>query len=85
MSDMDKYCKNCRFFDDGRCRRYPPKVAQVGVPGRAKWVQHLPLMNDDDYCGEFERRVGEARSKTAIDSIPAKTASSLFRSTPENA
>ena len=85
MSDTDKHCKNCRFLDDGRCRRYPPKVAQVGAPGRAKWVQHLPLVNDDDYCGEFERGVGKPRSKSAIESIPAKSASSLFRTTSENA
>ena len=51
---METKCQDCKFFDEGRCRRYPPKAAEVGVPGRAKWVQHLPLVNPYDYCGEFK-------------------------------
>jgi hypothetical protein len=54
MSDMEIQCRECKYFDEGRCRRYPPEVAQVGEPGRARWVQHLPVVDPDDYCGEFK-------------------------------
>ncbi|MEA3226412.1 MAG: hypothetical protein U9Q07_10725 [Planctomycetota bacterium] len=84
MSETDKHCKSCRFFDKGHCRRYPPRAAQVGEPGRARWVQHLPIVNEDDYCGEFERGAKESKSKSAIDSIPSSSGSKLFRTVPES-
>ena len=84
MSDTDKYCENCRFYDKGHCRRYPPKVAQVGEPGRAKWVQRLPVVNHDDYCGEFVRNPAQLD----IKSIPQKNRpanESLLNLPPRNA
>ena len=34
-------CKECYFYEDGLCRRYPPQPAKVIVCG------------DTDWCGEF--------------------------------
>jgi hypothetical protein len=64
MSDTDKHCENCRFFDRGHCRRYPPQISQVGQPGQVKWVQHLPTVDHDDYCGEFERKLGQSGTES---------------------
>lgn len=39
-------CKNCKFFDKGECKRYPPSIGPSG------W-KILPRVDYHDWCGEF--------------------------------
>lgn len=66
MSEINECCENCRFFYKGHCRFYAPQVAQVGELGQLKRVRHLPIVNHDDFCGEFSRKPRQ----TDIKSIP---------------
>jgi hypothetical protein len=55
MSDTSERCKNCKFFDKhGKCRRYPPQVFIVRDLENIEVMRHLPPVNKDEYCGEFE-------------------------------
>ena len=84
MNHKDKHCRNCRFFDEGHCRRHPPAVAQVGEPGRARWVQRLPVVSEDDYCGEFQPKAPQSRTKSMINSLPSYGSHKAFVTSPGN-
>jgi hypothetical protein len=45
-------CGACRFYEDQRCRRWPPKRA----PGNM--LSQWPLVNPNDWCGEFAAKKG---------------------------
>jgi len=60
MSDTIEQCENCKFFDAGKCRRYPPQVFLMGEARNAKPMQYFPEVNHDEYCGEF-------KSKKSVD------------------
>ena len=54
MSETDELCEYCKYFDAGKCRRYPPKVFMIGEAWNAKPTQFFPKVNHDEYCGEFK-------------------------------
>ena len=59
MTDKKACCKNCKFLDKPICRRYPP-ARIVDVSGDAsnidsKWFTAWPMVEEDDYCGEFKQ------------------------------
>jgi len=51
---MDKICNTCRFFVEGRCRRYPPQRILalapygIGVAASSKFPETKP----EWFCGE---------------------------------
>lgn len=66
---MNECCENCRFWfrqgAKGLCRRYPPN-SKIGIKKmspmrdtieRPFFLQSRPMMQPDDWCGEWH---GEA-------------------------
>lgn len=57
---VEKLCKNCEHFDDGKCRRYPPQCP-TAVPQRNPLsgetslgvISAWPQTSPDSWCGEF--------------------------------
>lgn len=39
-------CDNCKFYDRGECKRYPPSTTPSG------WKSY-PRVEHHDWCGEF--------------------------------
>jgi hypothetical protein len=57
MSERDKQCRECEFFDKhGKCHRYPPQLFSVGAPPNRAFVEQLPNVKPDGYCGEFRHK-----------------------------
>ena len=61
----ERTCESCRWWNqidgpDGECRRYPPQVVNDG--------DAFPVMEQGDWCGEWEPR------ETNHDAEPAATA-----------
>lgn len=52
-------CKECIYFIDDRCRRFPPVPTQYGDA-------IFPKVNEENFCGEFTRLSGK-------EVIPATT------------
>jgi hypothetical protein len=44
-------CKNCGYFEQGFCKRYPRTVVFTGGDSPVKCI--YPAMQEDDWCGEF--------------------------------
>lgn len=42
-------CATCLAFDDGKCRRNPPVMGDVGM---GVW----PVVHSDDWCGQWSDR-----------------------------
>jgi hypothetical protein len=57
-ADCMPMCKTCAFYlvdpgaDFGECRRFPPVMVQEGEG----YTFSFPVVNADDFCGEFKRR-----------------------------
>lgn len=56
----DKLCRDCKYFDSGRCLRYPPFLGPHGIPDAplhgTSWSQddHQKVDPDQPCCGEFK-------------------------------
>lgn len=57
-------CGDCKFFkrrldliSEGQCRRYPGTVMVFPVQGKAQLACCMPNKHQDDWCGEFLRKV----------------------------
>ncbi len=53
----EKKCKNCMFYkktiySKGECFRYPPQLVLDPETGSANPAR--PMMEEDDFCGEFK-------------------------------
>lgn len=54
---MEERCENCRYakllghIERLICRRYPPSIR---VEGRSHDSYYFPIVNADEWCGEFE-------------------------------
>jgi hypothetical protein len=53
MSDSDKNCKNCLFYNNNKCHRFPPQVVFDSDPPGCK-VTYYPEVSENDHCGEFK-------------------------------
>ena len=64
---LEASCSTCRFFEpgdpDGECRRHAPRVQferNYNIP-KKQWLRSAyaiwPLVDLDDWCGEFDRSV----------------------------
>lgn len=58
----NKTCRNCHYFDNGYCRRYPPQVSVEIEGDGAGLLSHecasWPITSGHDWCGEFTDRTG---------------------------
>lgn len=60
---MAKSCKDCKFNIELQCRRYPPTVTTVILPGppdlmnrpslRLQHLVNFPQITDEGWCGEY--------------------------------
>jgi hypothetical protein len=50
MADDEIKCGNCRFFNDGECRRHAPVVL-----GETAEDTVWPIVSRSDWCGDFQR------------------------------
>lgn len=72
-------CSSCshRFRQDARiilCRRYPPQIVMVPLPGPANQVQpsvqaYFPAVAPDARCGEYQRNEGYAMQEVADQAL----------------
>lgn len=78
MKPSDESCKLCRFagekqyFNDYPCHRRAPMVRMVaGSQDIRMHVPTFPIMNGDDWCGEFQAETagGTDRQTEKIDPI----------------
>ena len=52
-------CKNCKWVDGRKCKRYPPKIFDIKVfedkfgKEERKYIEVSPRVNENDFCGEF--------------------------------
>jgi len=50
---VDQTCGNCRYWDNGICRRYPPYM-QARADQRPGHMTVWTATNADDWCGEYK-------------------------------
>lgn len=57
-------CGNCEYRVDQtyECRRWPPTAVVVGQNDRQRVEYRWPMMEDNDWCGEFRARRGSAQN-----------------------
>ena len=56
---IEMICINCTYYDQnemvelgkGLCKRYPPQPIQGNL-----YKSSFPVVNNQDWCGEFEER-----------------------------
>lgn len=55
-------CKDCKWFEidpgdntDGRCHRFPPNQRDMNS------VEFFVAVNNEDWCGEFEKKETKER------------------------
>jgi len=51
-------CENCRFFEDGLCKRSPPKftLQYNNIQGRDQSIVAYPDVSKNDWCGEWRSK-----------------------------
>lgn len=53
--ENERCCRNCRFYEEGDCKRYPP---QLGVDPNCEHTGNVfycfPSVDKEDWCGEFQ-------------------------------
>lgn len=50
-------CKNCAFYEEKKCRRYPPKAGSEGYSDDYVGVSfYFPSVEESDWCGEFRQK-----------------------------
>lgn len=48
-------CGNCKFFEDGDCKRFPPTVVSEPYPDTTDPFHYIyPSVRKSDWCGEFK-------------------------------
>lgn len=55
--DKKVCCSNCKFYYEGECRRYPPKVFVYGdniYTNVNPYESAFPEVSDSGWCGEFK-------------------------------
>lgn len=66
---MDKCCENCKFFEDGKCHRYPPAMAggqlreenENGIREIETWEKgSFPGVFEEEWCGEWQEKNSKA-------------------------
>lgn len=74
-------CRNCIYYDDGECRRYPPVLKRVKVDGDwylgsdghktydedVETTWGFPYVGRNDWCGEFSTK--SERLNKRIDDV----------------
>jgi len=66
--EAEKACKLCKYYDGGKCRRRSPQFYTFtqyypsydrDTPGteQIESSSDWPKVNEDDWCGEFSKRV----------------------------
>jgi hypothetical protein len=67
VSEWIRACRFCRFFQEGRCHRYPPVLSSIQVSEaeepyiNVRVGYNYPPVDSDGGCGEF---------LSAIDRLP---------------
>jgi len=58
-----KSCVNCRYYDDGECKRYPPIIIDVTEEGRLELAleSFWPIVSAGDLCGEYKTKEVEIK------------------------
>ena len=51
---MENTCKNCKWFDDGDCKRYPPTTIVCDGRNGDEICAYYPEVSEIDFCGEYE-------------------------------
>lgn len=61
MNQIEKACKNCRFFNSPsgipECHKKPPKIIKTGVCSSGtehRYSSVFPTVNINDFCGKFK-------------------------------
>ena len=54
MSDMNKLCKNCEYYETKtqECRRYAPHPVDMAEQKKVRWPATTPIA----WCGEFKAK-----------------------------
>lgn len=54
----EKICQNCRYYDNGYCKKYPPKqfiITSITSDGEYFFHTEYPFVCKSDWCGEWEK------------------------------
>jgi hypothetical protein len=43
-------CKDCKFYEDKKCKRFPPTLD----PNSIYCFSYFPVVEEYDWCGEFQ-------------------------------
>lgn len=75
---IDQQCSNCHFYEHyqnytyrgqmtsrGKCHRYPPQI----VSSSPEDYSDFPLVNEKEYCGEFQQRELKEGDHVAVDNM----------------
>lgn len=67
-------CETCRFWDDFKCKRYPPVAAGFSPrdsdhPHTTQAFFFWPDVDHDEWCGEWQAKAGERAVETDYLSI----------------
>lgn len=60
-------CKNCKFYFDFECRRFPPQVTTYtyidysydSETQKTATESHFPVVQNEEWCGEFKCKGNE--------------------------
>ena len=47
-------CKNCKYWDDYYCRRYPPKVM---ISSNDNISSCLAYTTEHEFCGDYKKKL----------------------------
>lgn len=62
---METTCRNCKYLDETRCRRFPPAASALLVPRQTLSELQMELQSisvwatvrEGDWCGEFAPQI----------------------------
>jgi len=55
---INRACENCRYHNEGECRRYPPKVLiDPHCDHTGNVFYPYPRVLKDEWCGEFSPNI----------------------------
>jgi hypothetical protein len=61
-------CKQCKYYDNGACHRYPP-VTVGGVVEFETLTMHPTVVGEDDWCGEYLQKLPSLSENVSRDTL----------------
>lgn len=55
-------CENCRYYNEGECRRFPPQIWETTETGGS----NFPRIDKKGWCGEFFPNQPEIKEENGI-------------------